>query len=50
MAEAADLAGRVGIDLRSPDFWREGLDTVRADVDRFEALVAALPPPVSGRP
>lgn len=50
MAEAADLAGWVGIDLRSPDFWREGLDTVRADVDRFEALVAALPPPVSGRP
>jgi oligoendopeptidase F len=45
MAEAAELAGRMGIDLRSPDFWREGLDTFRADVDRFEALVGAVTPP-----
>jgi pepF/M3 family oligoendopeptidase len=49
MEEAAELAGRMGIDLRSPDFWREGLDTVRADVDRFEALVVALAPPASNR-
>jgi pepF/M3 family oligoendopeptidase len=39
MASAADLAGRMGIDIRSPDFWRASLDMIRADVDRFEALV-----------
>ncbi len=38
-ASAADLAGRMGIDIRSPDFWRSSLDTIRADVDRFEKLV-----------
>jgi oligoendopeptidase F len=29
----------MGIDIRSPDFWRASLDTIRADVERFEALV-----------
>jgi pepF/M3 family oligoendopeptidase len=38
-ASAADLAGGMGIDIRSPDFWRASLDTIRADVERFEALV-----------
>lgn len=41
MADAASLAGRFGIDIRTPDFWRASLDIVRADVDRFEALVDA---------
>ncbi len=39
MADAATLAARFGIDIRTPEFWRGSLDTVRADVDRFESLV-----------
>jgi oligoendopeptidase F len=39
-ADAATLAERMEIDIRSPDFWRGSLDTIRADVDRFEALAA----------
>ncbi|HEU5086348.1 MAG TPA: M3 family oligoendopeptidase, partial [Roseiflexaceae bacterium] len=39
--DAAELAARVGIDIRSQDFWRASLDTIRADVDRFEQIVAA---------
>jgi pepF/M3 family oligoendopeptidase len=38
MADAAALAERMEIDIRSPEFWRASLDTIRADVDRFEAL------------
>jgi len=41
MADAATLAARFGIDIRTPDFWRASLDIVRADVDRFESLVEA---------
>ena len=41
--EAADLAGRFGIDIRTPDFWRRSLDVIRADIDRFEALVGQQP-------
>ncbi len=40
-ADAATLAARFGIDTRSPDFWRASLDVIRADIARFEALVAA---------
>jgi pepF/M3 family oligoendopeptidase len=40
LADAATLAARFGIDLRTPDFWRASLTIVRADIDRFEALVA----------
>jgi pepF/M3 family oligoendopeptidase len=40
MADAATLAARFGIDTRSPDFWRSSLDIIRADIDRFEALVS----------
>ena len=40
MCEAAELAGRFGIDLRDPAFWRTSLDLFRADVDRYEALAA----------
>lgn len=46
MADALELARRMGIDLRSPDFWRQGLDAVRADIDQFESLVTALTPPI----
>jgi oligoendopeptidase F len=37
-ADAATLAARMQIDTRSPEFWRASLDTIRADIDRFEAL------------
>jgi oligoendopeptidase F len=40
MADAATLANRFGIDLRSIDFWRSSLRVIREDVDRFEALVS----------
>lgn len=41
LADAATLAARFGIDTRSADFWRSSLDIVRADINRFEELVAA---------
>ena len=41
MADAATLAARFGIDMRTPEFWRASLDIIRADVDRFESLVEA---------
>ncbi|MGA7730316.1 MAG: M3 family oligoendopeptidase [Chloroflexia bacterium] len=37
--DAAGLASRFGIEIRTPDFWRASLDIIRADIDRFEALV-----------
>ena len=40
-ADAATLAARFGIDLRQPAFWRASLELIRADIDRFEALVIA---------
>lgn len=39
LADAATLANRFGIDIRTPEFWRSSLDLIRADVERFEALV-----------
>ena len=39
LADAATLAARFGIDLRSIDFWRASLDVIRTDIDRFEALI-----------
>ena len=42
LADAATLAARFDIDIRTPDFWRASLDIVRADIDRFEALVARV--------
>jgi oligoendopeptidase F len=39
MAEAATLAARFGIDIRTPEFWRASLDQVRRDIDRFERAV-----------
>jgi oligoendopeptidase F len=35
------LAARFGMDIRSADFWRSGLDVIRADIDRFETAVNA---------
>ena len=40
MATPTELAQGFGIDLRSPAFWRAGLDMVRERIDRFEALCA----------
>lgn len=39
LADAATLAQRFGIDIRTPDFWRSSLDIIRADIARFEALI-----------
>jgi oligoendopeptidase F len=40
LADAATLAARFGIDIRSGAFWRDSLEIVRADIDRFESLVS----------
>ena len=42
-ADAATLAARFGIDLRRPEFWRASLAVVRADIARFEGLLAPAP-------
>ncbi len=39
--DAATLAQRFGIDIRDGAFWRASLDLIRADVERFEALMGA---------
>jgi len=36
--DAAALAARFGIDIRSTDFWRSSLAIVRKDIDLFEKL------------
>jgi oligoendopeptidase F len=41
MKHAAELAAPFGINLRSVEFWRTGLQGYREDVDRFEALVGS---------
>jgi oligoendopeptidase F len=41
MTDAAALASRFGIDLRSRAFWQDSLTLIRDDVDRFVALVTA---------
>jgi oligoendopeptidase F len=38
MFDAAELAGRFEIDVRSTSFWRLSLDVVRDDINRFENL------------
>jgi oligoendopeptidase F len=40
LADAATLAERFNIDIRTTDFWRDSLSLVRADIDRFEQLIA----------
>ncbi|HTQ09969.1 MAG TPA: M3 family oligoendopeptidase [Fimbriimonadaceae bacterium] len=39
LADAASLAARFGIDIRTPDFWRGSLRLIDQDVHRFEAMV-----------
>jgi pepF/M3 family oligoendopeptidase len=39
LADAATLAARFGIDIRTGEFWTASLDIVRANIDRFERLV-----------
>jgi pepF/M3 family oligoendopeptidase len=39
LADAATLAADFGIDTRTPAFWQASLAVIRADIDRFEALV-----------
>ena len=41
MGNAADLANRFGIDIRSEAFWEASLDVLRSDIDKFVALVDA---------
>ena len=38
LADAATLAARFGIDLRSQAFWNASLDVIRRDIDEFETL------------
>jgi len=38
LTDAATLAARFDIDLRTEAFWRASLDIVRKDIDRFETL------------
>jgi pepF/M3 family oligoendopeptidase len=41
LADAATLASRFGIDIRSPEFWRSSLDQIRSDIDRYCASALA---------
>lgn len=38
LADAAGLAARFGIDVRSVDFWASSLDVIRSRIDEFVAL------------
>ena len=38
LANAATLAAQMGIDIRTPDFWRASLAIIREDIDRFVEL------------
>src|SRR3569832_217081 len=38
--DAAGLAARFGFDIRKPQFWRDSLDIIRLDIDKFEKLVS----------
>lgn len=37
-ASVADVAASVGIDVRSPQYWRSALDMMRAEIDEFMRL------------
>lgn len=41
LADAATLAARFDIDIRTPAFWRASLDIIRADIAQFEELVGS---------
>jgi len=40
LADAATLASRFDIDIRSPEFWHASLEIIGQDVQRFEAATA----------
>jgi len=40
LADAATLASRFDIDIRSPEFWHASLEIIGQDVERFEAATA----------
>lgn len=40
MDDAATLAQRFGIDIRTPEFWRASFDVIREEIRQFEELVA----------
>ena len=42
-ADAAELAGRFGIDIADEGFWTASLDVIRGRIDEFVALVAERP-------
>ena len=42
MADAATLAARFGIDLRTEEFWQSSLDIIRHDIDLFAVAVEEL--------
>ncbi len=46
---AAPLARRFGIDITTPQFWRDSLQIIGHQLNRFEALVTN-PPPVNVKP
>ena len=43
----AGVAASVGIDVRTPEFWRGALESVITDVKRFEALASRSPMPAN---
>jgi pepF/M3 family oligoendopeptidase len=40
LEDVPSLAARMDIDVRAPEFWRDSLAVIRAEVPRFEELVA----------
>jgi oligoendopeptidase F len=47
LADAATLGERFGLNIRTVEFWQAGLDAIRAEIDRFEALA---PPKTTSPP
>jgi oligoendopeptidase F len=43
LEDAATLASRFDIDLRTTDFWNDSLDIIRANIDRLDSLVSHDP-------
>ena len=41
LADAATLAARFGIDVRTTEFWQSSLAVIVEEIDQFEALVDA---------
>jgi oligoendopeptidase F len=49
LADAAELAGRFGIDIRDEGFWSDSLEVVRKRIERFTALVRGFDAADTGR-